>query len=614
MAEPASAPRTRRKRAHRAPAPVTPDPIEIAMEAEKADRAPDSPARRLLLQQEKFIGWQIANQRVGFALKVLGSLAAVAAAGVLGAMAWTAHQADGLVVEAFLVPPALASQGLTGEVVARDVLDSLAELDQASHSLFAVKVSDAWTRHTKIEVPRTGVSLDELQRLLRRWLGHETYLSGEIVQTAAGLRLKARTGAGGTVTVEGSADQLPDLTQQAAEQLFAKARPNSYAEMLSRQGDLAGARRVLAGVLSSTDDPHARSLAYNLLGIVSAREGRMTESLDFFRRATRSPDPLLAALAANNVAIHEATYGHAASAAAARDQAARLASGGGPKLMRQWGQVLKARQFSIHSNYVQAERTLRPLVGLRIGGASVGFEAEYGVQLASLHEISTARRIDPGSSPQRDLMAEDWPALLGTFETTLASGGGAANAPYSGGVEAPARLATRVLVLTRVGRLADARALSERLPADCYSCLAARGAIANASGDVAQSDRWFAAAVRLYPKGERALLAWGRERLARGEADLAIESFKAAHRAAPQFADPLAWWGEALLAKGDAGGAARKFSAASAYAPRWGRLHLKWGDALAKLGKADEARAKWRAAAAMDLSAADRAIVAARLR
>ena len=51
-------PATRRSR--REPAPTTPDPIEIAMEAEARDTSPDSPARRVLLKHELLIAEQIA--------------------------------------------------------------------------------------------------------------------------------------------------------------------------------------------------------------------------------------------------------------------------------------------------------------------------------------------------------------------------------------------------------------------------------------------------------------------------------------------------------------------------------------------------------------------------
>ena len=240
----------RAKRSRKARPPTTPDPIEIAMEAEAVGQAPLGVANQVLTEQLQLIRtqtklgrWQIASERAGFALKVLTGFAGMAVAGALAAMAWQASRSDGLVVEAFSVPPALVSRGATGEVVARGVLDRLGELDRAANSLQSVRIADAWTQDTKIELPQTGVSLDDVQRLLRRWLGHETHLTGEVVQTVTGVRITARTGVGRTVTAEGSAEQLPELARQIGEALFRQARPVQYAQYLTREGRWTISRR-----------------------------------------------------------------------------------------------------------------------------------------------------------------------------------------------------------------------------------------------------------------------------------------------------------------------------------------------------------------------------------
>ena len=50
------APRRRQVRAE--PAPTSPDPIEIAMEAEASGEAPRGVAHRVLAKQEQLIGWR----------------------------------------------------------------------------------------------------------------------------------------------------------------------------------------------------------------------------------------------------------------------------------------------------------------------------------------------------------------------------------------------------------------------------------------------------------------------------------------------------------------------------------------------------------------------------
>ena len=186
----------RRRRVMAEPAPTTPDPIEIAMEAEAGDRSADSPAQRVLLKHEKLIEadlkhrrWQIASERAGFAVKVLTSLAGVAAAAALGMMAWEASRANGVVVEPFTVPPELAQRGLSGQAVSSQVLDELATLYARTES---GRVNDgafqaSGDNSVKVAIPATGVSLGDLQAALRKWLGHEMHISGEVYRTPGGV-------------------------------------------------------------------------------------------------------------------------------------------------------------------------------------------------------------------------------------------------------------------------------------------------------------------------------------------------------------------------------------------------------------------------------------------
>jgi hypothetical protein len=135
----------------REPAPTTPDPIEIAMEAEAHDRSPDSPARRLLVKQERLVGWQIASERAGFALKMLTGLVGLALAAVLSTLVWQAAHARGLVVAPFSVPPELSARGLTGEVVASQVLDKLAQMqEQTATGRRGESTAGDWGRDLKV--------------------------------------------------------------------------------------------------------------------------------------------------------------------------------------------------------------------------------------------------------------------------------------------------------------------------------------------------------------------------------------------------------------------------------------------------------------------------------
>src|SRR5436190_6530250 len=129
MSESATRPaKPRRPRGERAP--TTPDPIEIAMEAEVHDTAADSPARTLLINQNRLVGWQIAGERAGLALKLLTASAGLGLAAVLAIMAWHTSRADGFLIKPFSVPPELVQRGVTGEAVANQLLDQLNDIGE----------------------------------------------------------------------------------------------------------------------------------------------------------------------------------------------------------------------------------------------------------------------------------------------------------------------------------------------------------------------------------------------------------------------------------------------------------------------------------------------------
>jgi hypothetical protein len=77
-----------------------------------------------------------------------------------------AMEAHGVVIDVFQVPPDLAQRGLTGEVIAKQVLDRLTEMaaaTSANSARPANSYSSDWGRDLKVEIPETGVSFGELE-------------------------------------------------------------------------------------------------------------------------------------------------------------------------------------------------------------------------------------------------------------------------------------------------------------------------------------------------------------------------------------------------------------------------------------------------------------------
>src|SRR5208283_4650607 len=94
---------------------------------------------------------------------------AIVAVCLLGlAMIVAAATSRSVVVDTFATPPTLAGRGIDGQVVATKVLDRLQALQNATRSTsHGLTVQSAWSSDVKIEAPGTGVSIGELERILR---------------------------------------------------------------------------------------------------------------------------------------------------------------------------------------------------------------------------------------------------------------------------------------------------------------------------------------------------------------------------------------------------------------------------------------------------------------
>jgi tetratricopeptide (TPR) repeat protein len=126
--------------------------------------------------------------------------------------------------------------------------------------------------------------------------------------------------------------------------------------------------------------------------------------------------------------------------------------------------------------------------------------------------------------------------------------------------------------LAMLGRTDEAVALIRKTPQDCYECVRARGFIAEALGERAQAQRWYAEAARQGPRLAPAFLDWGRLLAGARHFDTADVKLREAARLAPNWADPLKSWGDALAARGKRDEALAKYDAALKLAPNWAEL------------------------------------------
>ena len=611
--------------------PTTVDALELALSREAGDRDIDSPARRVLVKHERLLDQQIGlarNERFRNRIKSARdiSLALIAVLLALSAVAfvWSAVEADGLVVEPLSVPPDLAARGLTGEVVAAKLLDKMIVIGNASNSWRAgSNLRRDWGEDLRVEVPQTGVSLGDAQRWLRRRLGSETLVRGEVVHVAGGLAVTARAAHLPGDTRTGPAAEIDRLLTETAERLFRQTQPFQYAAYLQNQGRLDEARAAATALSRSGPDPE-RAWANVLLTYIAYQQGDLAGSLAAADTARRL-DPRLPVghLAFSSPAL---ILERREAALAALVDAERA----GARSMEAIAPDLRER-FLLTAARLKADLTGDRAGAIRVlaGDEAMDALAIRAEQMALNHDIAGSRALlangaqgtsDADRLPYviygdlilpdyaRAAALERWSEALASIEATDSAARSAlARAPILNVVRLRQLAPRRAVALARLGRGDEAEAIARALPADCYRCLIARAEVAELAGNRRLADRWFEAAVRNGPSLPFAHQAWGMARAARGEFDQAAAEFEAATRTGQNWSDPHKGEADMLARQGKYEAAIRRYRIAARLAPRWGGLHVEWGRALLQAGQRDEGRAKLRAAAEMDLTEPDRA-------
>ena len=598
------------------------------MEAEASGEPLEGEAALLLRDQRRLInadlrhrGWQIASERVGFALKILTGLAGVAVATALGVMIWNAAHADGVILQPFKVPPALAADGVSGEVVAGQVLDELARLRAETLAPGEARdYGDDWGRSIKLSIPTTGVSLGDLQEALRQWLGHETEISGEVYRTPTGLALRARVPGRPGLKVDGPADALEASAQALARQIYRDTQPLRYAFWLGSHDDPAGATQIAQPIAIAGRTPAERATAYEVLsdarnnvgdaagGITMAQEG-LGITPDWSGLWSR-------------LAINESNQGHWENAIRAYRKLIEVL----PKdrtLALEWRDVTipRAKLADLLADYPESRRQYRAAEGVphAVLDEAVQLDTFPARAMARMHDISAAAaRLDhprfalpwKAADNEHQLLmhrvtkayyAEDWPAVLALSPSYLAL-----SARYVDHAHSP-EFAMIGVARAATGDARGAGEILDVLAPDSDNAMLFKGRALLAMGDAAGADRLFALVAARAPSVAHGPLYRGRWRVEHGQPAAALPFLAEAQRRAPHFADPLKYEGDALAGLGRWSEAQAAYAKAEPFAPRWGGLHLKWGEALAKAGKNLDAQAQWKLAAALDLTPAERA-------
>ncbi|MDP3404661.1 MAG: hypothetical protein Q8S03_08225 [Brevundimonas sp.] len=615
-------------------APTTTGAIEIAMDAERHDPAPDSPARRVLLKHERLIEAQTAQlgrQRWrDFIVTALG----LCVLGLAGLLVWDASRAHGVVVEPFAVPPDLAERGLSGHVLATQLLDRLTTLQAETVSIRAASTyANDWGGDVAVEIPNTGVSIGELRRYLRDWLGHQTRLSGEVWHLPDGrIVVTTRVGSNPGTRSEGTEAELTDLLQTSAEAIHAETQPYRHAVWLSRQDRVDEARDSFLA-LTRGGDENDRLWGYSGLATSS---GSSEEVPTFLQAALRlRPDFTPARY---NLAGYSDTLGREEQAyrqytlmldnrAAARRY---LAEGRVEEILN----LAEQSQALLVGDMAREARLAEDSIGLAGGPINVAnAPLAAAIAHAHAHDLIRARQVlSENGLDTLEAMAARLELLGPTYEVewefARSIGDWATtrdrlipilvldmDADASGGLDYTAvTRADLAGAQARTGQVAEARATIAPTALNCAPCVRARGLIEAYGGNPRGADHWLGEAVRIAPSLPAGHLAWAEAYMVRRDAARAIEQSRLAATKGPNWADPHRLWGDALMLQNRPREAGVRYGEAVRLAPNWGQLHLALGRAQAAGGQVEAARASYRRAAQLELNPEDRTAVQALLR
>ena len=330
-----------------------------------------------------------ASAILKFLLEISVALIAAGLACFIAATVWNAAHADGLVIESFSVPPDLAARGLTGQAIAGLLTDKLSDLQTATDSNRAARsYSNDWGDNIKVEIADTGVSVGEAYRFLKRWLGHETHVSGDVWRAQNGVTIAARVdGAGGTST--GAEADLDGVIQKVAEDIYGRTQPYRYAVYLYKAGHTDESIARLK-TLAATGDPADRGWAYVGLAVEQMNTATRAESEQLFKRAEASG----IAIGAGNLASLELGLGRweAAMAKYTKGETLLRSGGGGldPRQVPLFLQRTAAIQAAMLGDYHGAAQRYTAVVEEDVRTVSNPFDEL--VQFQSLdHDVGAAR-------------------------------------------------------------------------------------------------------------------------------------------------------------------------------------------------------------------------------
>jgi tetratricopeptide (TPR) repeat protein len=528
------------------------------------------------------------SDRLKIATQAFAVLSGLAIAVALCSMVVAAVRSQAVVVDTFDSPSALADRGLTGTVVAGRVLDQLTTLKAATRTAAARrKTTNAWSQDIKVQVPQTGISLGEIDRLLRARLGRDTHIGGDLVKDPDGqLSLTVRGDGLLPKTFTGPEADLEKLATSAAEYIYGTSEPVLFASYLSQRGRSEEALAFMAQTYP-TLKPADRPDMLNAWGLTLQAGGKPADAVVRFRQALQLNPRTWKAWANLTGALgetgdYEAAYRsgldmlkESARAPAGEKMPLRYGANFYP-LVQNWTDLIRASVADGSGSARTTADSNGPLIADAEARRHNWAEADRALLASEPDELRT-QYFKLGVGARRALAVGDSARAIALTEAQTKAFG------ESFGIDITAGRA-----YLAAGRLKEAQAAFDGAGAD-PEMLGYAAEIPEAAGDWPAAQAAFAKAVAARPSLPFAYHRWGLALMRHGDLAGAAAKFAMAQRQGPNWADPFKAHGDVLAAQRRWPEAIVKYAKAEPLAPRWEELHRAWAAALKASGDANGA-------------------------
>ena len=553
------------------------------------------------LHEQRVVNLQLlklrrSGERLRLGLQVFVILVATVIGIGIVIMIRDAVDSRSVVIEPFDAPPSLAADGLNSKVLAAGLLDVLTRIQAASRANIEHRnLSNAWTSEISIEVPETGISIGQLERILKARFGHDQHIEGDLVKTGTGgLALTVRGTGILPKTFSGEAGSLDKLLTQAGEYVFGQSQPGLWAAYLTNNNRDDEAIRFAQGAYNTVDaseKPYVLNYWANAI-VDLGGEGAMREALPLWRETLRLKPDYWAGY--NNVMFALNGLGDEEGLVRVGEQMMQAAGGRPGRASESMYQNYDETVWDLPAFRAEQIADIESHGGI---GSTVGGTGTENLSVAEIevqmHDVVAATLrlkttpVDGKSLPEvavaafdRALLAEETGDLTAAAHEWDAYGTAYANPSVS--TQNPSNICYSAVTYQKTGQpgKADAalNAAGKLTFVDCYRF---RGDVLDLRGDWTGAQQWYAKAVQLAPSVPSGYYSWGLALARHGDPAGAAAKFKDANLKGPHWADPLKAWGDVLAAQGKIKEALGKYDAALKYAPNWQQLK----EARVALGK-----------------------------